>query len=521
MLALAPAGCGKTEALALRAQSLVARAAVRPPRVILALTFSNKARDNLASRMKAVIGRRWRLHVTVTNFHGIAARIVRAHARVVGLDANILLPEESWRRRIRRDLGIGFNNADAFERALRVAKDGPYDDNEVLARLEPAGHFVALEYQRRLISEGRLDYDDLLRHAARLLRIPAVGALYRAHFAAVLVDEVQDLSRLQFAIVRALGDDTVTYAGDPAQGIYSFAGADPDYVFGSIRELEPTVVEFRASYRSSPHVLAAVNVLAREMGTTELTCACPERWPDRGRVIYLECADTYAEAKELLSIFSGIRAASQTASIGVVCRRGSRLDQLRVALMDADFPFQDWTLPTHVPSIVVLLKQHVQKACRTGASSLDQLAALEAACLASIEPADVDSLDCLVSACAELRVMVEKGVSVFDAVATCRGSGLSDQAVSPGVNLLNGHRGKGQEFDWVVVLGLEDGQIPDFRNEDDPDELRILHVMVSRARYGLLFTYARNTMTGYGWRAARQSRWLSVLRRTAKEEMVA
>jgi DNA helicase-2/ATP-dependent DNA helicase PcrA len=117
--------------------------------------------------------------------------------------------------------------------------------------------------------------------------------------------------------------------------------------------------------------------------------------------------------------------------------------------------------------------------------------------------------------------MVEKGVSVFDAVATCRGSGLSDQAVSPGVNLLNGHRGKGQEFDWVVVLGLEDGQIPDFRNEDDPDELRILHVMVSRARYGLLFTYARNTMTGYGWRAARQSRWLSVLRRTAKEEMVA
>jgi DNA helicase-2/ATP-dependent DNA helicase PcrA len=82
------------------------------------------------------------------------------------------------------------------------------------------------------------------------------------------------------------------------------------------------------------------------------------------------------------------------------------------------------------------------------------------------------------------------------------------------MHVLTGHKGKGQEFDWVVVIGLETGHIPDFRTAtaaETAEELRILHVMVSRARYGLILTFCRRD----GWRTATASPWLEVLRATA------
>lgn len=70
----------------------------------------------------------------------------------------------------------------------------------------------------------------------------------------------------------------------------------------------------------------------------------------------------------------------------------------------------------------------------------------------------------------------------------------------------------------MFVLGMEDGHIPDFRSATDDDlreELRVLHVIVSRARYGLVVTFSRQTKTRYGWREARPSPWLELLRRVA------
>src|SRR5688572_4260558 len=79
ILVIAPAGCGKTEALAQRAKALIDRGEVKAPRKVLAVTFSNKARDNLASRMRKWIGPLWYRRVEVVNLHKLAARIVRAH----------------------------------------------------------------------------------------------------------------------------------------------------------------------------------------------------------------------------------------------------------------------------------------------------------------------------------------------------------------------------------------------------------------------------------------------------------
>ena len=111
--------------------------------------------------------------------------------------------------------------------------------------------------------------------------------------------------------------------------------------------------------------------------------------------------------------------------------------------------------------------------------------------------------------------MIDDGADLAAAVATCRHAPAVDKAVTPGVHFLTGHIGKGQEFDWVVVLGLEEGYIPDFRAREEDggvdEELRVLHVMVSRARYGLVLAAASTSSTRAGLVQATPSRWLNDL----------
>ncbi|MFP5327845.1 MAG: UvrD-helicase domain-containing protein, partial [Acidimicrobiia bacterium] len=517
VLVVAPAGCGKTEALALRARETVARGDVAAPRKVLALTYSNKAKTNLAARMASCVGPGWRQRILVTNFHGLAARIIRAHGATLGIPEDIILPEDPWRRRQQRELGISWNNSKPFEEALAGAKAGLFDDGEVWTRLTANGHQAAVAYEEALRAEGRLDYDDLIRHGARLLAVPAVAELYRQHFGLVLVDEVQDLSMMQYGIVAAIGADKVTYAGDHAQGIYSFAGADPDGVFAAIAAQSPDVVEFNVSYRSSPAVLGTVNALAEEIESTQLVCADPDRWADEGHVISFVSDDTDSEATSILDLVEEIMQ-DEAATVGVVLRRSSRADGLRSAARKRGVPFEDWALATHVPAVVDLLHRLYPRAAKLGETDVDALAHLDNLCREALDADDADTVDELATAIEQLEEAIVGGTNLEDAMAGCRVSPDPDAPVSPGLHLLTGHKGKGQEFDWVIVLGLEVGHIPDFRNEDDDklaEELRVLHVMVSRARYGLAFTYSKATPTRSGWRASEPSRWLGLLDATA------
>lgn len=520
VLVIAPAGCGKTEALAARAKAVVARGDVTAPRKILALTFSNKAKENLATRVRRVVGAGASQRITVTNFHGLAARVVRAHGAVLGIRADITFPEDPWRKRQRRALGINFNNGDAFEAALADAKRGTFDDDDVMDRLTATGNGLAITYEERLRDEGRLDYDDLIRHGARLLALPAVSQLYQAHFAMTMVDEVQDLSILQYDMVRSVGGDGVTYAGDPAQGIYSFAGADPVEVFNRIKALDPEVVEFNLSYRSGPAVLKTVNALAAHMGMTELHCADPDSWvDDPGRVISVERSDVDDEAVALLGYVAEI-SADPAAKIGVVHRGGKRVTTIMGTAVESGLAFEDWGLPTHVPAVVDLIKREARQCRAAGGTGQEIVSALEESCRALVETGDADLLDELAGACDVLRALVDDGVPVGDAIASCRASAALGAPVAPGLHVLTAHRGKGQEFDWVFVIGLEEGVIPDFRSDGDDErdeELRVLHVMVSRARYGLVFSRIRSTMTKYGPRDKEPSPWLDLLRDTAIE----
>lgn len=521
LLLTAAAGCGKTEALARRTAELIRAGHVRSHQRILAATFSNKARDNLSCRIRRHLTIRDRGLVSVQNFHGIAWRIVSAHGAVIGLDVSELARPTKRDHRERQDrAGINWGNRTEVETLLRVAKGRRQSDDEVLGEIEASGDRVALAYEKCLRAEGRLDFDDLLRHAGRILQDRNVAFGYQQHFAAVIVDEVQDLSVTQLQMVQLLGGTRVTYSGDAGQGIYSFAGAEPGAVFADLESRAVEKIVLTRSFRSSPAVLAAVNALAELQGRPALRCADPSAWDESARFSAEAFTTLRGEAAFIAEHVAPLLTPGLT--VGVLARSGPRLGVLRAALDELGIPFTDWSAPLSDARVLMDLRRECAAAVATASKGHgDPVALLEQRCQDLRGENDLEGRDAVGEACAALRDLMDKhSISLVAALARCRAAKPTDAPVGQGLHLLNAHLGKGQEFDHVVVVGLEEGILPDFRAVDNSqalaEELRALTVMVSRARCSLLVTRSDDVPSSRGGSWIREpSRWWTVLQAAA------
>lgn len=166
------------------------------------------------------------------------------------------------------------------------------------------------------------------------------------------------------------------------------------------------------------------------------------------------------------------------------------------------YPVRRWDIAINDPGTAALIKSTVATLPRGATLVEARLAVLDA-----VDPSDVDARELVDSAFDTL----EKNAA-GTARAAVRAIRVADpkQAVGPGVHLLNAHTGKGQQFDWVFVVGLEEGHIPDWRSEEEDsllEEQRVLLVMLSRARHGLVMTRAKTKDGRYGPYPAKRSRW--------------
>lgn len=349
LLINAPAGCGKTEALALRVAGLLARGQVTAPRKILVTTFSNRSRDNVSERLQAWVPAGFlRDRVVVRNFHGLSERIYRSHAATIGHDPTWEMPRSNWVLDQCRQRGLTFKQNSAVLAALQNIKRQSLTDAQVAEALNDSGQLIALELELQRRDEKLLTYDDLPRLAQLILGNNAVASLYRSHFGAVLVDEFQDLTPQQLSIVNRIGHGKTTYAGDLAQGIYAFAGADPALVLERIEaeiDLEHRVV-FSTSHRSSPAVLQTINSLVPLTGGTALTSARPESWPHGGLSAIGQLATTSDEAAWVLRFCTGVLRRAPKQRIGVIARTAPRRRFVQDVLMDSDLPCVRWDDPT-------------------------------------------------------------------------------------------------------------------------------------------------------------------------------
>jgi DNA helicase-2/ATP-dependent DNA helicase PcrA len=505
LLVVAPAGCGKTEALALRVRGLTERQQVVQPRRVLVLTFTNRARENIRERLRThVRPEHMRSLVTVANFHGFAARLIHAHGNVIGIPPDIGIPESDWVTRVCRDeYGLDYNAVGVVNTLLRTAKQEARTDDEILSHLRTAGSHHAITLETRRQAEGRLTYDDLLRLAELILANDQVTALYRNLFAAVVVDEFQDLTPQQLRVVQRVGAGRTTFAGDLAQGIYGFAGAEPERVLRAIRSEVTEEVTFAESHRSSPAVLDLVNAIAPLVSGQLLTCARPDAWPSGGVAACGSFPGVVEEADWVLRLCKTILTHAPRHRIAVVARTKGRRERLDKAF-DADdtLPKYHWDQPFVDKQTVDLVRTTLRLADDQAAARAPSRREYLWAMAGGQNVQDPSSREALNEAITWAADLHADGASFRDIGTRLRAVDGDTVLSAPGVHLLNGHLGKGQQFDWVVAVGLEQGTLPFFK-ATEPDEVleeaRVLAVIMSRARHGLVLSRV-DTLAGWSKR---------------------
>ncbi len=273
LLIVAGAGSGKTRVLTNRIAHLIAARGISPFQ-ILAITFTNKAAQEMRERVGRLVGpvaeRMW-----VSTFHSACVRILRRDAHRLGYRNAFTIYDQSDAVRlvqfILRDLNIDAKRFPprTVHGAISAAKNDLVDEGTYATRAaniyERRIAEVYAEYQRRLVAANAMDFDDLLLQAVRLLQTePEVLAHYRTRFRHVLVDEYQDTNRAQNELVILLASEhrNVTVVGDADQSIYRFRGADVRNIIEFETAFEDaTTIVLDQNYRSTQNILDAANAV--------------------------------------------------------------------------------------------------------------------------------------------------------------------------------------------------------------------------------------------------------------------
>ncbi|MBS0394789.1 MAG: ATP-dependent helicase, partial [Proteobacteria bacterium] len=287
LLVIAGAGTGKTNTLAHRVAHLVT-AGVDPARILL-LTFTRRAAEEMTRRAERIVAatrsgaRAARLPWSGT-FHSIANRLLRVHARELGLDPSFSVLDRGDSADlldvVRHELGLSARDKRLPRKdtclaiyshrvnTLKPLKDTLAEHWPWCAEFEADLNRLFRAYVERKQAQAVLDYDDLLLYWHALVGEPALAAQVGALFDHVLVDEYQDTNRLQAEILRALKPDGAGLAvvGDDAQSIYSFRAATVDNILDFPGQFTPParVVALTENYRSTQPILDAANALIGE-----------------------------------------------------------------------------------------------------------------------------------------------------------------------------------------------------------------------------------------------------------------
>ena len=289
-LVIAGAGSGKTRVLTHRVAWVVESMGVSPF-AVLAITFTNKAADEMKERVAGLVGpvarRMW-----VSTFHSACARILRREAPNLGFPSSFSIYDQSDAQRlvgyIVRDHGLDTKRFPPrqIHAAISAAKNELLDAGAYAARAQgKADELIAdiyREYQRRLRNASALDFDDLLVSTVDLFRNQADAlARWRSRFRHVLVDEFQDTNLAQWEIVRLLSDEhrNVMVVGDQDQSVYRFRGADwRNLVRFEESFPEAEIVVLEQNYRSTQVILDAANAVIANNDRRR----SKRLWTDRG-----------------------------------------------------------------------------------------------------------------------------------------------------------------------------------------------------------------------------------------------
>ncbi|MEO1528369.1 MAG: UvrD-helicase domain-containing protein [Planctomycetota bacterium] len=351
MLILAGPGSGKTRVVTHRIANLLANDI--PDWQIAALTFTNKAADEMRSRVDALTGGQHR--VWMGTFHRFCAQLLRRYASFVGLKENYSIydtqdSKQAMKRAIEAaEVSLTHASPDQIASVISRAKNQLITpevmQTQNLGPKERVASKVYPVYQQHLLTANAVDFDDLLLHAANLLRhTPELRAELDAHFRYILVDEYQDTNLAQYAIVRALSIDhpNLSVTGDPDQSIYGWRGADLNNILDFEKDY-PSVktVRLEQNYRSTPNVLRVADQLIRHNRRRKAKELFTEN--EEGDPVVLRMYENgYEEADsigdEIVTAITSEMA--KPSDFAIFCRMNSLTRSLEHALRGRGVPYQ-------------------------------------------------------------------------------------------------------------------------------------------------------------------------------------
>ena len=312
-LILAGAGSGKTRVLTTRIAWLMSTGQVSP-HGILAVTFTNKAAKEMTARLAALVPINTR-GMWIGTFHGLCNRLLRAHYREAGLPQTFQILDSADQlamvKRLLKNLNVDdekypprelcqFINAHK-EQGVRAGQAEAYD-NYTQKRVE-----LYAEYEAQCNREGVVDFAELLLRCYELLqRNEPLRKHYQERFRYILVDEVQDTNKLQYAWLQLIAADgaKIFAVGDDDQSIYAFRGAE----VGNMRDFErdfagANVIRLEQNYRSHGNILAAANALIKNNRAR----LGKNLWTDAGDGEPIRAFEGYSDIDEARFIVEEIR----------------------------------------------------------------------------------------------------------------------------------------------------------------------------------------------------------------------
>ena len=276
VLILAGAGSGKTRVLTQRIAYLIEEKHVNPWN-ILAITFTNKAAEEMRERVDSIVGFGAE-SIWVSTFHSMCVRILRRYIDRLGYDTNFTIYDTDDSKSVMKEICKRLNIDTKLYKERAILSEISSAKDELISpeeyNLNTMGDFskrrvaeAYREYQDTLKKNNALDFDDLIVKTVELFRMnPDVLDSYQERFRYISVDEYQDTNTAQFELVRLLSRKyrNLCVVGDDDQSIYKFRGANIRNILDFEKVFpEAKVVKLEQNYRSTQTILDAANAVIR------------------------------------------------------------------------------------------------------------------------------------------------------------------------------------------------------------------------------------------------------------------
>lgn len=352
LLVLAGAGSGKTKVLTTKIAYLIKEKGINPYN-ILAITFTNKAANEMKERVEMMLGDESR-NIQISTFHSFGLSIIKKNYNLLGLKSNFTIIDSddslSTIKRILKELNYDpkFFNPKTIRNKISSAKNEMMnpDDFEKYCNSEfdNVTNEVYREYQNKLKINNSLDFDDLLLLPIILFRENKdVLEYYQERFKYILIDEYQDTNKVQYELTKLLSKkyNNICVVGDPDQSIYGFRGSNYKNILNFEKDYKNSkVILLEQNYRSTKRILKVSNDIIKN-NTKRKEKALWTDNIDGERIVYKRCNDEKDESRFVVNnIKELIDKNTPLSEIAILYRTNAQSRNIEEALLKENIPYK-------------------------------------------------------------------------------------------------------------------------------------------------------------------------------------